>query len=145
MQERRESAAIRRTRGAMSSIEFALLEFHSLLRRSAVEARFVAPTPLHPAAAAEEVEPGVRPARAASEDDVSLGSGASGGGASGTSGGSSALRGRSHVTSSPAKAVSWVVSTRSPVPPQEAFETVMACRFTFPAWLRLIGPITVRR
>ena len=38
----RESGAIERTKAALSSIEFALLEFHSLLRRSAVEARFSA-------------------------------------------------------------------------------------------------------
>jgi len=38
----RESGAIDRTKAALSSIEFALLEFHSLLRRSAVEARFSA-------------------------------------------------------------------------------------------------------
>ena len=98
---RRDSAAIRRARAAMSSIEFSLLEFHSLLRRSAVEAKF---------------------------DASESGGGSSGGGAgagaedSGSVGGSDRGGGGTPGQQpSPTKMVScaWVVSTRPTLQPTQ--------------------------
>jgi hypothetical protein len=102
----RIAAAIRRTKSAIYSVEFALLEFHALIRRSAVEARFEPQNTTIPEQSGKDEGIGNENEGKQSYRNISTNN--------------------SLDSLDPKKqSCAWVVSTRAPLTQKEAFDSVV--------------------